>query len=228
MTKELFAKLKRRLIVSCQARKGQPFDSPHLLSLFAKAAELGGAGGIRANTPANIEAIKNAVDLPIIGILKRHIQGREVFITPELVDAVAVAEAGADIVALDCTLREHREHEVRDIVAELRSKYQVALMADVSTLKEALFAQELGFDFVASTLVGFTSYTSHCREFSLELLRKMSNDLTVPVIAEGHIRTPEQAGEAIKAGAFAVVVGKAITMPSEITKWFVDEIKSSH
>jgi len=228
MMKDLLDRLERKLIVSCQARKGQPFDSPYLLSLFAKAAEIGGAGGIRANEPDNVIAIKNAVDLPVIGIFKRYIPGREVFITPEFDDAAAIARAGADIIAMDCTLREDREFEVRKIVSKMRNSYPVALMADVSTFEEALLAQDLGFDFIAPTLTGFTCYTSQSSKFDIDLLEKMCKSLTVPVIAEGHIRTPEQAREAIRVGSFAVVVGKAITMPSEITKWFVQEIESSH
>ncbi|RKX54385.1 MAG: N-acetylmannosamine-6-phosphate 2-epimerase, partial [Thermotoga sp.] len=213
------------LIVSCQAREGQPFNRPDLLALMAVAASLGGAAGIRADLPENIKAIKSKIVLPMIGIYKRRIPGRKIYITPTYEDAVAVIEAGAEIIGIECTFRDNRKDELISMVSNLRKNYPNLLLADVSTFDEALFAQDIGFDMVATTLIGYTEYTANKISFDYSTLGKMTRFLKVPVIAEGHIRKPEEAVRAIKYGAFAVVVGKTITMPSEITRWFVDEIR---
>ena len=223
---EVIEKLRHQLIVSCQAREGQPFNSPDLLSKMAEAAEMGGAKGIRADKPENISKIKEVVSLPIIGIYKKRIPGKHVFITPSYEDAVAIIAAGADIVGIECTFQDNRKEELPLIIEKLKQNSHHPLLADVSTLEEAVFAQKIGFDLVATTLNGYTSYTSYQKEFDFNLLDNMIKTLTIPVIAEGHIKTPIEAVKAIQHGAYSVVVGKAITMPSEITKWFVEALKN--
>lgn len=220
----VLAKIKRGLIVSCQARKGQPFDTPELLATMARAAYEGGAVGIRADTPEVITHIRKTVPLPMIGINKKRVPGRHIFITPEYEDAVAVAETGAEIIGIECTFQDDRQETLPEIVARLHQAFPCLLMADIATYAEAQFAQDIGFDLVATTLVGYTDYTPKTRDFDLQLLDRMVTNLTIPVIAEGHLRTPAEAVKVIQHGAFAVVVGKAITMPSEITSWFMEAL----
>jgi N-acylglucosamine-6-phosphate 2-epimerase len=221
-------KINQGLIVSCQARKGQPFDTPELLVKMALAAYEGGAVGIRADTPDVIRQIRKAVPLPMIGIHKKRVLGHNVFITPDYEDAVGVAKTGAEIIGLECTFQDDRQETLPEIVEKLHKTFPCLLMADIATYEEAQFAEDIGFDLVATTLVGYTDYTPKTEEFDFQLLDRMVANLTIPVIAEGHLRTPAEAAEVIRHGAFAVVVGKAITMPSEITRWFVEALKGIH
>jgi N-acylglucosamine-6-phosphate 2-epimerase len=221
-------KINQGLIVSCQARKGQPFDTPELLVNMALAAYEGGAVGIRADTPEVIRQIRKAVPLPMVGIHKKRIPGRKVFITPDYEDAVGVAKTGAEIISLECTFQDNRKETLPDIITRLHEKFPCLLMADIATYEEAQFAENIGFDLVATTLVGYTDYTPKTEDFDFNLLDRMVANLTIPVIAEGHLRTPAEAADVIRHGSFAVVVGKAITMPSEITRWFVEALKGVH
>ena len=203
-------KINQGLIVSCQARKGQPFDTPELLMKMALAAYEGGAVGIRADTPEVITKIRKAVPLPMIGIHKKRVPGRKVFITPDYEDAVGVAKTGAEIIGLECTFQDNRQETLPEIVEKLHKNFPCLLMADIATYEEAQFAEDIGFDLVATTLVGYTDYTPKTEDFDIQLLDRTVANLTIPVIAEGHLRTPAEAAEVIRHGAFAVVVGKAI------------------
>ncbi|HUV08835.1 MAG TPA: N-acetylmannosamine-6-phosphate 2-epimerase [Spirochaetia bacterium] len=223
-TRTVLDKLAGRLVVSCQARKGQPFDSVEMMVRMARAAHEGGAAGIRADRPENVRAIREAVPLPIIGVYKRKRPDRKVFITPDFEDALAVAEAGAEIVGIECTFQDDRRRTLPSMVDRLKGATDSMLMAEISNFEEARFAAETGFDLIATTLVGYTGYTTGARDFDFQLLDRLIAELPVPIIAEGHLRTPTEAAEAIRHGAFAVVVGKAITMPSESTRWFVEAI----
>jgi N-acylglucosamine-6-phosphate 2-epimerase len=218
----ILAQLRGGLIVSCQAEVGEPlYGSSHMV-VMAVAAELGGAVGIRANYPEDIAAIRRAVRLPIIGIYKIDIPGYAVRVTPTVESAIAVARAGADIIAFDCTSRPHPDGLHRDEhIRLIHYETHCPVMADISTYAEGLAAQEAGADLVATTLSGYTTDTPTPDAPDLELLRKLASDLSVPVIAEGRISTPAQAAEAIHLGAFAVVVGSAITRPAWITTRFV-------
>jgi N-acylglucosamine-6-phosphate 2-epimerase len=223
--RSVLAKIKGGLIVSCQARRGQPFDSPSLLVRMALAAAQGGAVGIRADTPPNIRAIQRAVPLPIIGVNKKRRPDRKVFITPTYRDAAAVARTGAQIIGLECTFRDDRREVLPGIVARLNRDFPSLLMAEVSSFEEAVFAEEIGCDLVATTLVGYTEHTARTQGFDYDLLDRLVAALKVPIIAEGHLRTPAEAAEALRHGAFAIVAGKAITMPSEATRWFVEALQ---
>ncbi len=217
------------LIVSCQARPNEPLFGAEIMARLAKAAELGGAVGIRANSPPDIITIKKMVNLPVIGIFKREYPDSEVYITPTIEEALAVAETGAEIIALDATQRSRPGGiSLGTIVKELRHKTTALLMADISTIEEGILAEQLGFDLVATTLSGYTSYTADkAAGPDLELVEQLSLSIKIPVLAEGRIETPEQAAEAIKRGAWAVVVGTAITRPHIITQRFVTAIKQS-
>lgn len=216
--------IKRGLIVSCQAEEGSPFNSPEFIVAFAKAAELGGAVAVRICGVENIKAVHNKVRIPIIGITKGNYPDGSVLITPTLEDVESVIAAGAAIVAVDATWRTRPNGLTgAEMVRAVKSKHDIYLVADVATLDEGMQAARSGADFVATTLSGYTPYTIE-KDMSrpdLELVAELGARLADRVIAEGRIWTPEHASEALRLGAFGVVVGTAITRPVEIVKRFV-------
>ncbi len=235
MTKQdILKKIANGLIVSSQAEGEEPLNSPQILAALAQAAVNGGAVGIRAERPENIVAIKNAVSAPVIGIYKVKYQDSEVFITPTLREAFDVLAAGAEIIALDATLRERPNHEkLETIIAEIRQRSDVLLMADISTFEEGIAAAEMGFDIIGTTLSGYTNYTAERAQADapdFELLEKLCLHFgdQIPVIAEGRIRTLEHAVRAFECGAHSVVVGSAITRPHLVTKRITDVIQRFH
>lgn len=216
--KDIFSR--RGLIVSCQALEHEPLHGGDTMAKMAKAAQQSGAIGIRTNGVHDIRAIREVVDLPIIGIIKRDIEGSSIFITPTAEEVEAIIEAGADIVALDITDREGRLEQVRSLI-DCAHRSGVAVMADVSTFEEGVEAERLGADFIGTTLSGYTPYSRQSEEPDFELIRRLSEHVKVPVIGEGRIWTPEQAVQALEAGATYVVVGSAITRPQLITERYV-------
>lgn len=226
---ELIAKLKHGLIVSCQADADDPFNQPELLAKFAKAAQMGGAVGIRAQGVENIKAIRAAVDLPLIGIIEGQFENGWVCITPDHKDVEKIIEAGADIVALDVTPRKRPNGlDGIEFFDEVRERFEIPLIADVATFEEGVRAAEMGADAVATTLAGYTEYTSTSFTDSPDfaLIEQLSRGIKVPVLAEGRIWTPEQSKESLLRSAYAVVVGTAIARPRIMTKKFVDIMSS--
>ncbi|ARK29845.1 N-acetylmannosamine-6-phosphate 2-epimerase [Halalkalibacter krulwichiae] len=219
--------MKSKLIVSCQALEGEPLHSPFIMSKMALAAYEGGAGGIRANSVIDIQAIKQEVDLPIIGIIKRDFEGSDVFITPTLKEVDELVAEGVDIIAFDATLRERPDSKtIEEFIGTIKMKYpNQKFMADISTVEEAINAEKLGVDYVGTTLVGYTEYTKE--HDPLEILEHVVKQVTIPVIAEGNINTPEKARKALELGASAVVVGSAVTRPKYITESFYKEMEKS-
>ncbi|MFC6600414.1 putative N-acetylmannosamine-6-phosphate 2-epimerase [Kitasatospora paranensis] len=206
------------LVVSCQALPGEPLHGPHFMVQLALAAEAGGAVGLRLNGLADIAAVRSAVSLPIIGLWKDGDEG--VYITPTLRHALAVADAGADIVALDATGRPRRDGlTLAETIASLH-RCGVLVMADVSTFGEGVAAAEAGADLVGTTLSGYTPESPDVPGPDLDLVRALAAALLVPVVAEGRISTPDEASAAIAAGAHTVVVGGAITRPAALTARF--------
>jgi len=226
---EPLPRLRGALIVSCQALPDEPLFSADIMARMAVAARQGGAAGIRANTPVDVAAIRAAVgDLPIIGLWKVVVPGFEdVYITPRFKEVQAVAEAGADIIAVDATRRPHPEGSAADLIRAAKSATGRLVMADISTVEEAIAAAEAGADIVSTTLSGYTSYSPQREEPDLDLVRDLASRLKIPVIAEGRIVTPDQARAALDAGAFAVVVGGAITRPQQITVRFARALGQS-
>lgn len=222
---KILEKIKGKLIVSCQALEDEPLHSSYIMGKMAYAAFVGGAAGIRANTVIDIQEIKKNVNLPIIGIIKKVYGDCNVYITPTFKEIKELIDEGVEIIAIDGTKRERPDKKnLEDLVREVKEKYpEQLLMADVSSAEEALFAQKIGFDIVGTTLVGYTNYTKG--KDALEELKKVIDVLDIPVIAEGNIDTPQKAKAALNLGAYAVVVGGAITRPQQITKKFVDEMK---
>jgi len=212
-----------RLIVSCQALAHEPLHGSHIMVRMALAAKEGGAVAIRANSPEDIYAIKQAIDLPVIGLFKDGDSG--VYITPTIHHARAVAEAGADIIALDATRRSRPDgRTLAQLIGDIHTQLNKPVLADVSTIEEGIAAQEFGAELVAPTLSGYTEYSLKLDGPDFDLIRALVKNLSVPVIAEGRVRTPEEAQSALDAGALAVVVGSAITRPQWITAQFASYI----
>lgn len=221
--------IEKGLIVSCQALEDEPLHSSFIMSKMAFAAKQGGATGIRANSYEDIVEIKKAVDLPVIGIVKRVYEDSDIYITPTIEEIDELVRAGSNIIALDATDRTRPNGKsLEAFIKEIREKYHGSiLMADVSTYEEGIRAFELGFDIVSTTLSGYTPYSKKLDNPDFELLERLVKEVTVPVIAEGRIWTPEDAKKALEIGAHAVVVGTAITRPREITRRFKDVIEAS-
>lgn len=223
-------KLEGHLIVSCQALSHEPLHSSYIMGKMAKAAEEGGAMGIRANTREDIAEIQKNVDLPIIGIVKRDYPDSKVYITPTMkeVDELMEMEVRPEILAVDATNELRPGNLTLDtFYQQIRAKYPNQLMmADCSTVEEAIHADELGFDFIGTTLVGYTEQSKNDRieENDFEIIRKILKKVKHKVIAEGNISDPQKAKRVIELGCFSVVVGSIITRPQIITRNFTDEI----
>ncbi len=209
------------LVVSCQARADNPLHGALHMAAMAQAAEQGGARSIRANGPVDVAAIRAITALPLIGLNKRWDAGFPVYITPDFASARAVAEAGADIVALDATARQRRGENVAALIGRIHDELGKLVLADVATLTEGLAAQAVGADYVATTLSGNTGDDPPPPGPDLDLVAALVRQCRVPVIAEGRYDTPERVAQAFALGAHAVVVGTAITNPREITRRFV-------
>lgn len=220
--------LKGKLIVSCQALPDEPLHSSFIMSRMAKAAKEGGASGIRANTVEDIKEIKTQVDLPIIGIIKKDYEDSDVYITPTMNEIDLLMTVKPEIIAIDATSSFRPGNKTLDeFFKEVKNKYPNQLfMADCSTVEEAIHADELGFDFIGTTLVGYTHQSKGDRieENNFEILRQIISKVNNKVIAEGNINTPEKAKRVIELGAFSVVVGSIITRPQVITRNFVEKI----
>lgn len=222
--------VKNKLIVSCQALSDEPLYSSFIMGRMAKAVTEGGAAAIRANSKEDIAEIKKQTSLPIIGLVKRHYQGSKVYITATMKEVDELMDAGSDMIALDATKQERPEGESLEAFVEaIRAKYDdVLLMADTSTVKEGVEAERLGFDVVSTTLVGYTSYTENESIFENDyaMLKEYIENISIPVIAEGNVDTPEKAKAVLNHGAYSVVVGSAITRPQAITKRFIDTMNN--
>lgn len=220
--------LKGHLIVSCQALPHEPLHSSFIMGRMAKAAEEGGAFGIRANTKEDIEEIKKNVQLPVIGIVKRDYDDSKVYITPTMKEIDELMEVRPEIIAIDATTALRPNGVTLDeFYRAIREKYpEQLLMADCSTVEEALHADELGFDFIGTTLVGYTDQSRGDRieENDFEIIRKILEKAKHHVIAEGNINTPQKARRVIELGCYSVVVGSIITRPQLITKSFTEEM----
>ena len=223
---KLIEKLKDGMIVSCQAEGEDPFNAdPEYMALFAKAAEMGGAIGIRTQGIEKLKAIKRAVKLPLIGLLKSKFADGTVCITGSFAEVEQLIAAGSDIVAIDGTFREREGLSGPDFIREVKNRYGCLVLADIATFGEAKACEEAGADCVSTTLNGYTPDTQQFHEGpNYDVLKECINGLSIPVFAEGRYNTPTEAGKAMELGAYAVISGTAITRPRVITQWFVEEI----
>ena len=229
---EIMKQIEGKLIVSCQALPEEPLHSSFIMGRMAYAASHAGAGGIRANTVEDITEIRKNVDLPIIGIIKKvYEDAPHVYITPTMAEVDALMECGCEIIAMDATDRLRPGGVTIDgFFREVKKAYPDKLfMADCSTVEEALHADALGFDFIGTTMVGYTkeSEGDHIEANDFEILRKILAKAKHPVIAEGNIDTPEKLVRVIQLGAYASVIGSIITRPQVITKRFTDALKEA-
>lgn len=229
-TEDRIKALKGQLIVSCQALPQEPLHSSFIMGRMARAAKEGGAAGIRANTKEDIKEIQEVTGLPIIGIVKRDYPDSAVYITPTMKEIEELMEVKPEIVAIDATgaLRPGNV-TLADFFHQIKEKYpEQKLMADCSTIEEALFADELGFDFIGTTMVGYTPQSKGLKieENDFEILRTILKKVKHPVIAEGNMNSPEKAKRVIELGSYAVVVGSSITRPQLITKGYAEAVNS--
>ncbi len=222
---EFITKLSNGLIVSCRSESNDPFNKPELIAKFALSAQMGGASAIRAQGVDNIKAIREQIDLPIIGLIEGRFENNWICITPDFKDIDQIIDAGADIVALDVTPRKRLNGmDGIEFFDEVRNRYDIPLMADISTFEEGIRAAEMGADILASTLSGFTHYTEKFAtdDPDFDLIEQLFRGTKIPVVASGRFWSPQQAKEALHRGAFSVVVGSAITRPRDIAKKFVE------
>lgn len=212
------------LIVSCQALPDEPLHSSFIMSKMALAAYEGGAVGIRANTKEDILAIKETVDLPVIGIVKRDYDHSDVFITATSKEVDELIESQCEVIALDATLQQRPKETLDELVSYIRTHApNVEIMADIATVEEAKNAARLGFDYIGTTLHGYTSYTQEqlLYQNDFQFLKDVLQSVDAKVIAEGNVITPDMYKRVMDLGVHCSVVGGAITRPKEITKRFV-------
>lgn len=224
--RKILESFRNGLIVSCQVQHDDPISTPDMHVKMAQAAAWGGAVGIRANSPEQIREIKRAVKLPVIGLYKQWNHGTDVFITPTMEAVREVYEAGAEIIALDCTDQiTAAGRPAWELLPQAMKEFPEAMFfADVSNYEEAARAVKLGADIVGPTLYGYTEQTKQIEEPDLREFARMCRDFgdQAYMIMEGHIYSPEDAIKCLYLGAHAVVVGSAITRPHLTTKRFTD------
>ena len=224
---KLLEQLKDGMIVSCQSEGDDPFNAnPEYMALFARAAEMGGAIGIRTQGIEKLKAIKMATKLPVIGLLKSQFPDGTVCITGSFSEVEQLRSAGSDIVAIDGTFRQREGLSGPEFIREVKKRYDCVVLADIATYEEAKACEDVGADCVSTTLNGYTPDTLQFHDGpNYDVLKECIEGLNVPVFAEGRYNTPAEAGKAMEMGAFAVISGTAITRPRVITQWFVSEIK---
>lgn len=215
------------MIVSCQSEGEDPFNSdPAYMGLFAKAAEMGGAIGIRTQGIEKLKAIKRATKLPVIGLLKGKFPDGTVCITGSFKEVEQLIDAGSDVVAIDGTFREREGLKGPAFIAEVKRRYGCLVLADIATLEEAKACEEQGADAISTTLNGYTPETlTQVETPNFNLLESILREVRIPVFAEGRYNTPADAQKAMEMGAYGVISGTALTRPRVITKWFVEAVE---
>jgi len=221
------ADINKNLIVSCQALENEPLHGSEIMAKMAQAAKEGGAKAIRSNSAADVAAIKAQTCLPVIGLVKRDYPDSEIYITSTLREVKELLAVKPEVIALDATKRKRPNNEkLRELVHYIHEESDSLVMGDIATIEDAAYAMECGVDLLSTTLSGYTSDSPKLVGPDFELVAKLSEIAPIPVIAEGRIQTPEQAWQMLELGAWAIVVGSAITRPQLITKTFTDRIQS--
>ena len=222
----MLKKIKGKLIVSCQALEDEPLHSSFIMGRMALAAKMGGAVAIRAQSSEDINEIKKVTGLPIIGLVKRTYDDSDIYITPTKKEIDELLTTQCEIIALDATMRKRPKGEqLKDLINYIHENNRL-VMADISTEAEGINAEIMGVDCVSTTLSGYTEYSRKGEFVDLEIIKNLSSRLDIPVIGEGKISSPYDLQQVFKAGAYAAVVGGAITRPQLITANFVKAIKS--
>lgn len=226
---DILSATKSSIIVSCQALPDEPMycQEMSLMPFFADAAKRADSKCIRTSSIRDVVAIKETTGLPVIGLVKRVVEGYDSYITPTMKEIDELVQAESDIVALDCTMRTRGDGStINEFIAQIKEKYpDIVLMADISTVEEGVNAAKCGVNLVGTTLSGYTDYSPKTDGPDFALVEKLVSSVAIPVIAEGKIHTPEQAKKMLSLGAHAVVVGGAITRPLEIAQRFYNGIK---
>ncbi|WP_196598716.1 N-acetylmannosamine-6-phosphate 2-epimerase [Pectinatus frisingensis] len=212
--------LKGKLIVSCQALPDEPLHSSFIMGRMANAAKMGGAAAIRAQSTADIIEIKKVTGLPVIGLIKKKYADSEIYITPTLLEVNDLLSSGCEIIALDMTNRIRPGHIDIQILLDHIHAASKLILADISTYDEGMAAQALGVDAISTTMSGYTQYSRQLSGPDIELIEELSANASIPVFAEGKINTPDDIKKVMAAGAFAPIVGSAITRPQLITAKF--------
>ncbi len=218
----IFEQWRGGLIVSCQAPTGSPLAKPEIIAAFAQVAEQNGAVGVRIDAPENIAAVKSQVEIPVLGIYKIITDRSSVYITPTFDSAAQIAWANADVIALDATFRARpNDEKIENIIKRIRENFKQPVAADIATFEEGSEAEEIGFDAVITTLSGYTEDTKQIVKPDFALIEKLSKKLSVPLVCEGRLSSPEDVKRAFDCGAFAVVVGSAISGVDVLVRKFV-------
>lgn len=230
MQSKIIEKLRGGMIVSCQSEGEDPFNAdPYYMGLFAKAAEMGGAVGIRTQGIEKLKAIKQAVKLPVIGLLKSQFPDGTVRITGSYKEVEELIAAGSDIVAIDGTFREREGLDGPNFIKSVKQKYDCLVLADIATCAEAKACETAGADAISTTLNGYTPDTlSKIEGPNLYVLEEILKTVKIPVFAEGRYNTPADAQAAMEMGAYGIISGTALTRPRVITKWFVDAVNKGN
>ncbi len=217
-------KLKNGLIVSCQSEGDDPFNTPEGMALFARAAEMGGAAGIRSEGIAKTKEILRHVDVPVIGLVKDEFEDGSVCITRVMEAVDAMCEMGCEVIAVDGTDRKFHGMTGSEFIRQVKREFEITVMADLDRLEAAEACIKAGADCLSTTLSGYTAATRGIEMHlpDIGLLRALVKTSKLPVFAEGRINTPELAKTMIEAGAWAVVVGTAITRPRVVTGWYLE------
>ena len=221
----MLEELKGKLIVSCQAQPNEPLHSSFVMGRMALAAKEGGAAAIRAESVGDIREIIKVTHLPVIGLIKKDYADSPVYITPTLYEVESLLTTNCFMIATDMTIRKRPIKGDLKKMIRLMRKGQKLILADISTVDEAIAAAALGVDAVSTTLSGYTSYSRTLTGPDLELIRELVSKIDIPVFAEGRINTPNDIVKVMEAGAYAPIVGSAITRPQLITKKFADMLK---
>ena len=223
---DILTRLSQKLIVSCQALEDEPLHGSQIMARMAEAACMGGAAGIRANTVQDIQAIRQVTNVPIIGIIKKKYPDSGVYITPTMAEVDALVEERVEIIAMDATSRFRPENKrVQEFFREVRKRHPRQLfMADTARFEDGVLAQQLGFDLVGTTLSGYTPETRNHKLPDIALMKKYVRYLSIPVIAEGGISSPQELQQVMNTGVLAAVVGSAITRPMYITRMYTSAL----
>lgn len=222
----MLEKIKGGLVVSCQALPDEPLYSSFIMGRMALAAKQAGAVGIRAQSKADILEIKQVVDLPVIGIIKRNYPNSDVYITATKKELDELFETKCEMVAMDATQRVRPNHEQLADLVTYAHAHGVLTMADCSTFEECVDAQRIGFDCVSTTLCGYTPYSLKLEGPDINLIKQLSETIHIPILAEGKINTPQDLIDVYQAGAYSAVVGGAITRPQQIAERFINVLNS--
>lgn len=227
-SKDLFNSIKHGVIVSCQADEGDPFNSPEGVTLFAKAAVLGGAVGIRSQGIKKTKMIIASVNVPVIGLIKSKFDDGFVKITGRIQDVEDLINIKSDIIAIDGTFRIREGLSGPDFIAKVKKDFNCLVMADIATLDEGIACYHAGADCISSTLSGYTPNTLDKPKNipDYELAANLVKNIPIPIIAEGRINRPDFASKIKESGVWAIVVGTAITRPKTITSWFIDSFRN--